>query len=518
MLVNRRRTQRLAGDADDAGSAIVSVLIVMIVLSIFALTGAALVTNTTGSVVSTRGSVQAQAAADAGITAALAEARRTGAFCSLSLASTNPNYTVTSSCASNQVTFVSTGRGTGAGGGAQPTTQTQAVYAYTPARQPGIGADMIFFDSATFTAQVKTVATADPLTVFVPSGNITCQVPMAASIRAQGDFITKGSCDVAGSVTVGGKIDMSNGNDRVRGDLTAAGTGSSTIRGSIGGNLSAGGGAAFGWERQSVGGDVRVAGDVSLGNQRLAKSLTLPSGKTLQQQEGVVSGSIARPTTVAAPAVPTFQPWFDYAFSASDWPGYSIITLTAKGSGAGTCDSFNAHPATGWATLSALSAPTVLDARACSGLSSNSGTHPTVALKTDVILLAKSFDLTMLTVNAAPGATPDLRVIVEDRTKDAEPTCGKGAAAGNITINGTVVGSGVAALAYTPCTLDVGGIDGRDRWNGAFYGGKFDHGGTFTFTGDPIALPGMPGSTGAGAGGGAGGLVLGELVSQRDIR
>lgn len=122
----------------------------------------------------------------------------------------------------------------------------------------------------------------------------------------------------------------------------------------------------------------------------------------------------------------------------------------------------------------------------------------------------------MLTVSAASGATPDLRVIVEDRTKDAKPSCGKGSGAGNITINGTVVGSGVTALAYTPCTLDVGGIGGRDRWNGAFYGGAFDHGGTFTFTGDPIALPGMPGTSGAGAG--SGGLVLGELISQRDVR
>jgi type II secretory pathway pseudopilin PulG len=354
MLVNARRARRVAPDTDDAGSAIVSVLIVMIVLSIFALAGAALVTNTTGSVVSARGSVQARAAADAGVTAALAEARRVGDFCSLSLASTNPNYTVTSSCASNHVTFVSTGRGASDGAGPQPSTTTQAVYAYTPARQPGTGADMIFFSSATFTAQVKTVASADPLTVLIPSGNVTCQVPMAASIRAQGDFLTKGSCDVAGSVTVGGNIDMSNGSDRVRGDLTASGTGTSTVRGSIGGNLTAGGGIAFGWERQSVGGDVHVAGDVSLGNQRLAKSLTLPVNKTLQQQEGVVSGSVARPATVVPPSAPTFHPWFDYAFAASDWPGYSIITLTAKGSGAGSCDSFNAHPATGWQTLTAL--------------------------------------------------------------------------------------------------------------------------------------------------------------------
>lgn len=503
MLVNQlRRTgedNKRAGD--DTGSAIVSVLIVMIVLSLMGLTAAAIVTNTTGSVVQTRGSVQAKAAADAGITAALAQARGTGDICALSLTSSNPSYTATSACASNQVTITSTGRGTDGG-----TTRTQAVYAYTPAKDVGMGADLTFFNSATFTWEVKTVAAAKPLTINIAKGDFTCQVPIAASIRVQGAFASKGSCDVAGSVTAGGTIDMTNGSDTVRGNLSAAGTGTSLVRGSVGGKLTVGGSLEFGWEQKIIGGDVQAAGDVKLGSQRLAKALTFPAGKKFVQDQGVVSGTISRPASVAAPAAPSFDAWFDYAYKPSDWPGYSIITLTASGAGPGTCDSFNAHPATGWTSLASLTTPTVLDARACSTLSSNSGTQPVVALRTDLVMLAKSFDLTMLTMTAAPGAQPNVHVVVEDTTKDSQPTCAK--RGGTININGTSMASGVTALAYTPCAVDVHGIGGRDKWNGSVYAGQFSYGGLVTFSSDPISLPGVAG----------GEPVLGELVSQRDIR
>ncbi|CDK01038.1 exported hypothetical protein [Microbacterium sp. C448] len=502
MLVNRspvRGEKRRA--SDDTGSAIVSVLIVMILLSLMGLTAAAIVTNTTGSVVQTRGSVQAKAAADAGITAALAQARRTSEFCSLSLSGSQPSYTVTSSCASNQVTFTSTGRGTDGG-----TTKTQAVYAYTPAKDVGMGADLTFFNSATFTYEVKTVSPGNALTINIPKGDFTCQVPIAASIRVQGSFITKGSCDVAGSVTAGGSVEMTNGSDTVRGNLSAAGTDKSLVRGSVGGALTVGGSLEFGWEQKIIGGNVQATGDVKLGSQRLSKALTFPAGKKFEQDQGVVSGTISRPAAVTAPAAPSFDAWFDYAYKSSDWPGYSIITLTASGTGPGTCNYFNAHPATGWTSLSSLTTPTVLDARACSNLSANSGTDPVVTLKTDLVMLAKSYDLTMLTMTASSGTKPKVRVIVEDTTKDAKPSCTNGA--GSININGTSMASGITALAYTPCTVDVHGIGGRDKWNGSLYSGAFSYGGLVTFSSSPISLPGI-----------TGGLpVLGDLVSQRDIR
>lgn len=496
-----RRASARSDVRDDSGSAIVSVLIVMIVLSIFALAGAAVVTSTTGSVVSTRGGVQAKAAADAGITAALAQARRTNDFCAMALTGSQPTYSVTSSCASNQVTFTSTGRGVEGGA-----VRTEAVYAYTPAQEAGMGAHLTFFDSATFTQEVRTVSPGNTLTIAIADGDFTCQVPVAASVRVKGAFNTKGSCDVSGSVTAGGTIDMTNGSDTVRGALSAAGTGKSLVRGSVGGALAVGGALEFGWEKKTVAGDVRATGDVKLGNQRLAKTLTFPVDKRFQQDQGTVDGTISRPVQVLAPAAPTFDAWFDYAFKASDWSGYSIVTLAASGTGPGTCAFFNASPASGWTGLSALTTPTVLDARACSSLSSNSGTQPTVALKTNLVMLAKDFDLTMLTMTAAAGAHPQVRVIVEDKIKDTKPTCGK--ASGNININGTSMASGVTALGYTPCTVEVHGIGGRDAWNGSLYAGAFSYGGVVTFSGAPIALPGIAG----------GAAVLGELVSQRDIR
>nr|WP_314845812.1 hypothetical protein [uncultured Microbacterium sp.] len=500
----------------DEGSALVAVLIVMLVLTITGLALAAIVTNTASGLVGGRHTSESRTAADAGHASALAEARRTGQACGMDISSTSaPRFTVTSTCASDRVTFTITG--TGENGGR---TKTEAVYAYSSG-SVGMGADMIFFGDTTFTKEVLTYA-ADTslLSIVIPTGDFTCMAPIPANLVLAGDLLSKGNCTIGGSVLTGGEADMSNGSDRVVGSLTTTGTAANTIRGSIGGNVHTRGGIDFGWEGKTVSGNVTSGGDVKLGSAKIAGSLTVPDSRTITPQSGIVSGGTARPTTVTAPTAPTFAKWFDYKFTLSDWQPHdgrtfsSPRTLTATGTGANSCAAFNSYPAAGWLSLATPTTPTVLDARACTQLSSNSGTAPAVQLKSDLVLLAKSFDLTKLTFTAAPGTSPRVWFIVEDTVDNDATTCSGGA--GNIKINGTVMSTSITTMAYTPCTIDVAGM-GNDTWKGSFYGGRFDYGGGLSFYGAPIALPGMPTSPTSSIPTAPSGGAVGALISQRDV-
>lgn len=507
MLVRLRRRDR--------GSALVSVLIIMLVLTISGLALAAIVTSTASGLAGGRDTAQSRAAADAGLATALSDARRTGQPCGMDIASTSPpKFTVRSTCASGRVTFTVTGRGETGG-----TTRTEAVYSFTPGNA-GMGADMIFFGDTTFSHEVIAHAVDQSLlSIVIPSGDFTCMAPIPANLVLSGSFLTKGGCDVAGAVVAGGSADMSNGPDRVEGSLTTAGSATNVIQGSVGGDIHTSAGITFGWNGQTIGGKVASGGNVKLGDIKITGSLTLPSGRTLDPQSGSVSGGIVRPSSVTPPTAPTFAKWYDYKYKLADWQpfegrSFAARTLTPTGTGGNTCAAFNSHPASGWGSLAAQTSPTVLDARACTSLSSNSGTQPVVELKSDLVLLAKSFDLTKLTFTAAPGASPRVWFIVEDTVDDDAVTCAGGA--GNIKINGTVMSTSITAMAYTPCTIDVDGM-GNDTWKGSFYGGRFDYGGGLNFYGAPIALPGMPGAATSTTPSNSSGAVMGSLISQRDV-
>jgi len=408
--------------------------------------------------------------------------------------------------------------GTGANGGR---AKTEAAFAYSTGTA-GTGADMIFFGDTTFTKEVIAHPLDDSLlSIVIPSGAFTCMSTIPANLVLAGDLNTRGNCDIKGSVVTGSAATMSVDTDRVGGTLTLAGAGSNIIRGSVGAAINARGPIEFGWNGRTVGGNVSSGGNVSLGSAKLAGSLTLPASATLKMESGSVSGGIARPTSVTPPTAPTFAKWFDYKYKLPDWQPYeggtfTARTLTATGSGANTCANFNSYPAAGWPSLGAATTPTVLDARACASLSSNSGTSPVVELKSDLVLLAKSYDLTKLTFTAAPGVTTPPRVwfIVEDTVDDDAVTCAGGA--GDIKINGTVMSTAITAMAYTPCTIDIAGMS-MDTWKGSFYGGKFNYGGGIQFYGSPIALPGMPSSPSSTIPSAPSGGSVGALISQRDV-
>lgn len=506
---------------DDSGSSLVAVLIVMLVLTIGGLALSSIVVNTAGMVTDSRSRAESRMTADAGLAAVSASLKRGEIACptapaKLTVPSTvvstdagSPTYSYSVSCSSTTAMVRVNADVRGA------RTSVQADYAYSSVSSTG--GDMIFFGTGTLTFNSNVVVT-DPgrsVNVVIPQATLfECNAKIPGTLTVKGNIKTSSGCDVKGLVEAGGTLNMCCGSDVFRSDLTLRGTGSSVVRGTISGNILANGALEFGYEGKTIGGSVRTTGDVQLGNVRINGSLTFPSARTYTPNSGVVVGGVVRPATV--PTVPplVLPTWFEYKYNASHWPGYNVVTLVNSGSGVGSCDYFNASPGTGWTTwLGSLSTDTILDARACSKLSSNNGSNPTVQLKKNLVLLANEFDLTMLKVKAAATAVgkPSLYITTEDRTPaDVNPTCGSGQS--KLYINGTIIEASVRAIGYSPCTVDVGSM-GIDQWSGTLYGGTWTPGGQFTFTADPIGLPGM----GAEHGISVETKTVGALVRQRDV-
>lgn len=526
------------GSRTDDGSTVISVLIVMLVLGIGGMALALIVTNTTGVLADSRSTTQSRAAADAGLVDAIGLAKRSGSFCGLSLSDAlaapgdDPTYAVTSTCdtTSRTVTFTSVGR---AGDGR---TTSRAVYNYT-AGSTGHGADMVFYSDTTFTKEVITSNGSNGLlSIVIPSGDFTCQVHVPANLITSGDVETRGSCKIDGNVRAGGSLYMSNTGDEIVGNATASSTSSTTLNGKVRGDLTLGGPLSVGWNGFTYPGKVSVRGNLTLASASIAGTLTIPKANQVEYDgylkitsptstSARVAGGIVWQDTVPVPAAPTFDPWFDYAYQLSDWRPFNGVTfseikLAASGNGPWTCNRFNDNnpttsQAAGWRELGALTTPTVIDATACGSLSSNNGSNPDVALGTDIVFVAKSYDLTTLRFTSKAGVSARVWYITNDGALtgagDNVPSCSGGA--GSIGVNHTDM-AGVTAMIYTPCSINV---QGNSKWTGAFYGGAFSYGGGMTFVGANIALPGMPASSTLPGAGESTTTALGTLVARRDV-
>lgn len=516
-----RATPRRVGRTDDDGSTLIAVLIVMLVLGVAGLTLAAVVVNTQSLVTDSRARAESRATADAGLAATVASLKRGEIACPTAPAkqvasnvavSSDPkslkySYAVSCTDALAKVRVVSDVRGA--------KTAVQADYAFSTSTSQG--GDMVFFgtNSITFNSNVEVTDPGRKVNIVIPQAtSFSCNATIPGTLTVKGNISTSSGCNVSGDVAAGGTLNMCCGSDTFGGELTLRGTGASIIRGTINGSIRANGNLEFGWENKTIGQSVTTTGDVKLGSVRIQGTLTLPSGRTYTQNSGVVVGGVVRPTSVASVPALTLPTWFEYKYNVADWPGYNVVVLSNSGSGPGTCSYFNASPGTGWTTwLGTLATNTVVDARACTTLTSENGSVPVVQLRSNVLILANSFDLGSATFRASASASgkPSLYIVTEDRTpSDNNPTCGTGQ--GQIKINGTVIESSVRAIGYTPCTVDVGS-KGVDQWTGTLYGGSWTPGGKFTFTADPIGLPGM----GAEHGVSVATKSVGALLRQRDV-
>lgn len=501
MLVTARRPR----SADD-GVVLITVVIVMFVLAAVAIVVAALVVNTAGVLVNGRSTAQSRAVADAGIAEAVAEARRTGDVCDIDLTESQDeppfSLTVTSTCADGLVTFESTGTATGA------SAKTQAVYEIRPATPPA-GADIYAHGPVTMAAEVL-APPSRPLSILVGSGDFACDAAVPGDVSVAGEFEADGDCTVAGRVWAEDVDTFCC--VTIDGDVIAHGSGAARIRGTVGGRVWTAGDVRFG----SAGtiGSVVAGGDVDLSGASVTGSVTLPVGADFDGAPP--GGGVTEVTAPPVPPAPTFTAWFDYAFRPSDWPGYAVSTIAAEaGAEPASCDDFADGAA--WNVLTDVSAKgsVIVDARACDGLSHDSGPAVTIRLANDMVILADGFDLDSLRFESADGQVHNLWLITEDADADSRPDCGAGAEP--IIIDGTDVVAPVRAMIYTPCPVEVSGA-GSEAWNGSVYAGSLAIESPFAFSGDPALLPGQTAPTaGTAPGAPTGPNELGDLVSRRDV-
>lgn len=514
MLVRLHHDGRTGVHHDrERGAVLLTVMIVMFVLAFVAIVVAAIVVNTTGTLVSGRSTAQARVAADAGLAEALATAKRTQEFCDLELSSSDPHFTVTSSCSATEpkeVTFISTGS-PGAG-----EVKTQAVYSYTESPVGLAGAaELVFFNSAGnnvyFTNHVLPHADSSLATVLFPAGGgFECKTVVPANVLSAGPFIGQAGCRVKGSLYAGGTpafvqkmqgqdIPLAaylNNNDIVEGDLVANGN-------------------------THLGGSSRIDG-----------TLTMPTGRSLYSngsrngtqptsdsrvKAGAAGGILYNPSL----ATPTFPTWYEFPYdSAADWPTYDKVTLTAT-STPYDCTNFKGSATTFWTTyISGLTNNTVIDARACKGgWDTALGANANATLGVNLVLIGNAFTLGKLTLTPKNGTDPSAWFVVPDSTNDGKPTCPANNAANQwdyrIETDAAITVT-VKSMLYTPCTIRIGA---GGTWTGAMYAGDLNDGGDINIYPALMALPGQWGAGPSGSAGGTGSSIisLGNLVAQRDI-
>lgn len=549
MLMSSRRPRSHTAD-DDRGAALISVIVIALVLGIITVTLSAAVVNTTRTTVGVRGSLQAQAAADAGLAAGVAAARG-GEVCAATVdPGTVPGsgggaaYTATIACdaAETSVTITSTGTASGR------SSTVQAVYSLvaetTEVIDPSLTpVGLVLYDASTM-GQVSLLAHGgnEPQVIAV-TGTFGCRLAIPGNLIVGGDVTSSDGCNVSGDVYAGGTITFNGSATTVLGDITAAGTGTTRLNSAIGSptpsaplsTVRTGGPVDFLWGEARIHANVIANGAVRV--PRIVNgSVTLPTGITPTLEgigridRGVVNTSIA---TVPPPPLPE---WYDYAYRASDWPSPLVIRLrNVTADATDTCDYFNRSTGwrvngtyvggsnRGWTDLANYTGTVVIDARACTELSSNAGGDPSPALKaSNVVLLARKFNLTGLTMTSAPEATPRVWFVTEDTVDDNRPTCPlpptrTGETATNFDTNGADL-DGVRSLIYTPCRLSV---SGGGVLLGSLYTNGFNSGGEITIKGELMALPGMDPPDG-GYGGTpvlveTGERTLGTVVSRRDV-
>lgn len=526
----------------ERGAALPMVLLVFVLsvalVSAFliSIVGASQVTSTT------KASVQAQAAAEAGLASVVASlhndpctvpsSARTG-----TLASSGWSFNVTSveygdglswggNCDdSTMVRIVSEGRQ-----GATPETTVEAVYRYTPATPATNtqgGPSLIFTEtvgnlSHFFVDQDASEAQGD---FYARNGDVACwnnHTYTHSFYVLNGSFTNGQDCTIDGNVYAGGTVTLQG---KVLGNVLSRATGQSVMHGTgrVYGNFATAG-------RLNLNGG-RIDGNVTLGGTGESQINGLIGGNlryrgTLKTSSGTVashvSGTITQSSTTEVDQLPVVPPWNDVAPTLTNWTDAHFTVVTVP---AGQCSrwyGWSTDPI--WPTLSTVTTPTVYDVRACSdGISTNSLTgadksQRTLSMRTNLAFVVNAWDMSGMHIQSADGAEHTAWFITPDGNPAAAgPQCTGGAKNSELK-NASTVSDDIAVYMYTPCEVN---FNGGVKFRGQVYAGRtvFNGGATLAFA--PRSIPGYDFSEGGGGSGGTtpgpSAAVLGNLVSQRNI-
>lgn len=559
---------RLHARRDD-GSALITVLIVMLVLTIGGLALSAIVVNTAGLVGANRGNAQSRAAADAGLAAAIATALRDDDICDNTPIESDPvegdlgggsTFQVTRDCVSveGRAIYRSIGR---ASGGA--VTATEAVFAYEAV--PVVVNEPALITRAPLNLSaltIKAVDPAEPATVWVipdagGSGDFTCNSggAIAGSVYLPaGTVFGVGGCEVSGDVFAEKDVTIGSGTD-IRGDLVSltgkvSVSGGSVIDGGVYAyrDITFTGGPIVHGDVVSSAGSVSVSGGMTIDGSIHAKvnvtgtslsarfvdsiyagnNLHLTGGKPAARDEIMYGGAFtfsnapASSWAVTSVTKTTLQPVVTVPQlpDAPEWQGITQSDLDALVSnGLFTKMTWTGSCAYSWwpehemiAKIKNLATPTIIDASHCAQLDLHQYSG-TTTLKTDVIFVGPSFNIEDQDFQSADGREHRLWFIapeVPSRNCSSVPA---------ISIDGSSMlptggGSLISAMIFTQCTVEF--PNSGEGWKGSIQAGAMTGKPNFWYT--PVGFPGSPPpgeeETGGSPGGGA---ILGELISRRDV-
>lgn len=540
MFLNFLKVQKLCRHMNERGSAMVGVLGVMGVTVVIAITTTTASLHAVGITTSTRASVEAEAAAEAGIDYAasqLAASICQGQYASstapifsvvvsYSNLQTSPGTTDNSwvsgcptSTSAQRLKLVSTGTASMTGVAGNTTgnvRKVEAIYPYTPSPPANAilpsGAALYSFAQIDPTLNNFSVTQGSTTRASIQylSGNLSCAsntTIVADIILGAGSFATTSDCVINGDLWASSLVTIQGG--EIKGNVVSAGTqggtsvslsnlgiidgnvfatGPVSINGLVGGNIVAGptmGGSTF-TAASSVGGSVISAGTV-----------TAPTG--------VIKGTVSTNRSgIVTPTIPFIPPWVDYAYSASDWvtsggTPYAVLTMTA-------CTT--SVLSTSLASLAGSVVPMILDTRVCGPVTNLSGYNMT--LTSDSVIIANGFNFNSNNIQASSAPDKRLWIIIPDTVADRKPTCPVGSSLS--TGNSVSIGPHVAAMIYSPCAISLGG----GVWTGQMYSSSTGTSAEFLLNFLQIGLPTVNLSTGqylAPAGTGT----LGDRTSIRDL-
>jgi len=544
MFLNGILNRRLAvNGARERGSALIGVLGVMGVTTLIAVSTTSMSMHAVGYTTSTRASVQAEAAAEAGVDYAAANLA-TSVCQSQYSSATAPVFAVTvaystlatspgavdtswvngcpTAASAARMRLVSTGSAASVGvaGNSSGNVRTvEAIYSYTPS-PPSYsvipsGPALYAFAQTDPTINNLTVTqagTVRPSIQFL-SGSVTCTSGTTITgdvILGSGSLTVTSGCTINGDLSAAAGVNIQSGevtgdvhsddehgdhshpavslssSSRIDGDVYSRG--SVEIDGKVGGNIVAGPtstNSTFS-NQSSVGGSVVTSG-----------SVTAPAGAI----QGTVS---TNQSGIITPTIPVVPGWADYAYSSNDWKTstgvpYAVLTMTS-------CSS--SVLSTALNTVQNSSAPIILDTRVCGPVTDFSGRN--LSLTSDTVILANGSNLASNNIQSSNSLDKRLWIIIPDMVADGVPTCGANSSA-KIGHNVTV-GPHVASLIYSPCPISNSG----DVWRGQMYSSSIGTSSSFTLNYLPIGLPTVNLSTGqflAPTGTG----VLGDRSSMRDL-
>ncbi len=524
----------------DRGSAIIGVLGVMGVSGVIALTITTMSVHALGYTTSTRASVQAEAAAEAGIDYAAANLATSvcqpqyssssapvfAVAVSYSTLPTSPGDVDTSwvsgcpaSTSAKRLKLISTGSATAlgvAGSSSGNVRIVEAIYPYTPTPPPYAiipsGAALYSFAQIDPTINNLTItqgSTTRPSIEYL-SGSATCTsgtIIVGDVILGAGALAVTSGCTINGDLWASSVVSIQSG--EVTGNVNVAGVQSGTsvslsTSAIVDGNIYAAGPVTIAGK---VGGNI-VAGPTvgvsTFSNQASVGGSAISAG-TISAPAGVIKGTIStNQSGIVTPTIPLVPPWIDYAYSASDWRTstgayYQLLTMMS-------CSS--SELASALITVQNSTVPIILDTRVCGAVTDLRGYN--LVLTSDTVIITNGFNLGSNDIQASTAPDKNLWIIIPDTVADKQPTCPTGSSA-KIT-NHVTVGSHVAAMIYSPCAISNAG----DVWRGQMYASSISTSASLTLNYVPIGLPTVDLSTGQfipppGTG------VLGDRTSIRDL-